>query len=138
MALSITYTEGVEKSVAPDSDELEELWLGYYRSIFNPARSKDQNDADRDAQEVLEKPTRGGNHRRAHHRQWRAGASHDGRACSDRSSPCHAMLTLKHLTQMSEMEALGVRVNEDGLESGVNHCEDLFAEFSKLFEQGPV
>ena len=37
---SITYTEGVEKSVAPDSDELEELWLGYYRSIFNPARLK--------------------------------------------------------------------------------------------------
>ena len=36
----ITYTEGVEKSVAPDSDELEELWLGYYRSIFNPARLK--------------------------------------------------------------------------------------------------
>ena len=37
---NITYTEGVEKSVAPDSDELEELWLGYYRSIFNPARLK--------------------------------------------------------------------------------------------------
>ncbi len=36
----ITYTDGVEKSVAPDSDELEELWLGYYRSIFNPARLK--------------------------------------------------------------------------------------------------
>ena len=38
--IQITYTEGVEKSVAPDSDELEELWLGYYRSIFNPARLK--------------------------------------------------------------------------------------------------
>ena len=38
--IHITYTEGVEKSVAPDSDELEELWLGYYRSIFNPARLK--------------------------------------------------------------------------------------------------
>ena len=37
---SITYTEGVEKSSAPDGDELEELWRGYYRSIFNPARLK--------------------------------------------------------------------------------------------------
>ena len=36
----ISYTEGVDKSQAPDGDELEELWRGYYRSIFNPARVK--------------------------------------------------------------------------------------------------
>ena len=36
----ISYTDGVEKRMAPDGDELEELWLAYYRSIFNPARLK--------------------------------------------------------------------------------------------------
>ena len=36
----IRYTEGVDKSKAPEGDELEELWRGYYRSIFNPARLK--------------------------------------------------------------------------------------------------
>jgi uracil-DNA glycosylase len=36
----ITFTPGVSKSQAPDADELEELWLGYYSSIFNPARLK--------------------------------------------------------------------------------------------------
>lgn len=37
---SISYTKGVDQSHAPDADELEELWRGYYRSIFNPARVK--------------------------------------------------------------------------------------------------
>lgn len=36
----ITYTGGVDQKAAPDEDELEELWRGYYRSIFNPARLK--------------------------------------------------------------------------------------------------
>ena len=36
----IRFTEGVNKSKAPEGDELEELWRGYYRSIFNPARLK--------------------------------------------------------------------------------------------------
>lgn len=36
----ITYTAGVDQSAAPEGDELEELWRGYYRSIFNPARLK--------------------------------------------------------------------------------------------------
>ncbi len=36
----ISYTEGVDQSHAPEGDELEELWKGYYRSIFNPARVK--------------------------------------------------------------------------------------------------
>lgn len=36
----ISYTAGVEKEMAPKGDELEELWRGYYRSIFNPARLK--------------------------------------------------------------------------------------------------
>lgn len=36
----ITYTDGVDQAAAPDADELEELWRGYYRSIFNPARLK--------------------------------------------------------------------------------------------------
>lgn len=37
---TLHVTEGVAKDAAPDSDTLEELWLGYYRSIFNPARLK--------------------------------------------------------------------------------------------------
>jgi uracil-DNA glycosylase len=28
------------RAQAPDADDIEELWLGYYRSIFNPARLK--------------------------------------------------------------------------------------------------
>ncbi|MBT8043781.1 MAG: TIGR03915 family putative DNA repair protein [Verrucomicrobiae bacterium] len=36
----IRYSEGVQKSLAPDGDELEEYWLRYYRSTFNPARVK--------------------------------------------------------------------------------------------------
>jgi DNA polymerase len=34
------FTEGVDKSHAPDSDTLDDLWRTYYRSIFNPARLK--------------------------------------------------------------------------------------------------
>lgn len=34
------FTEGVSSREAPDEDALEELWRGYYRSIFNPARLK--------------------------------------------------------------------------------------------------
>ncbi|MFK7912250.1 MAG: TIGR03915 family putative DNA repair protein [Akkermansiaceae bacterium] len=37
---SIHHTDGVDQSQAPEGDELEELWRGYYRSIFNPARLK--------------------------------------------------------------------------------------------------
>jgi len=36
----LQFTPGVPRSEAPDGDALEELWLGYYRSIFNPARLK--------------------------------------------------------------------------------------------------
>lgn len=37
---ALTYGAGVERSEAPDSDQLEELWKTYYASIFNPARIK--------------------------------------------------------------------------------------------------
>jgi DNA polymerase len=36
----IDFTEGVQKSRAPDSDSLDGLWKTYYRNIFNPARLK--------------------------------------------------------------------------------------------------
>lgn len=36
----ITFTEGVDQSQAPNEDALDDLWRGYYRSIFNPARLK--------------------------------------------------------------------------------------------------
>lgn len=34
------FTGGVPRGAAPDSDQLDELWRSYYRSIFNPARVK--------------------------------------------------------------------------------------------------
>lgn len=34
------FTPGVDRNAAPDGDELEELWRGYYKSIFNPSRLK--------------------------------------------------------------------------------------------------
>jgi DNA polymerase len=34
----LLYGPGAPRSAAPESDELEELFLTYYRSIFNPAR----------------------------------------------------------------------------------------------------
>jgi DNA polymerase len=37
---SLHYTPGVPRDAAPDEDALDELWRGYYRSIFNPARLK--------------------------------------------------------------------------------------------------
>ncbi len=36
----VTFTPGVAKSMAPSEDRLEETWLTYYASIFNPARLK--------------------------------------------------------------------------------------------------
>lgn len=36
----VHFTDGVDQSQAPSKDQLESLWLGYYRSIFNPARLK--------------------------------------------------------------------------------------------------
>jgi probable DNA metabolism protein len=36
----VTFTIGVAKSEAPTEDRLEETWLRYYASIFNPARLK--------------------------------------------------------------------------------------------------
>jgi probable DNA metabolism protein len=37
---SLHFTPGVPRDAAPDDDALDELWRGYYRSIFNPARLK--------------------------------------------------------------------------------------------------
>ncbi len=37
---AITITAGVNKASAPSEDRLEETWLAYYASIFNPARLK--------------------------------------------------------------------------------------------------
>ena len=37
---SLHYHAGVPNSEAPQDDELEQLWLTYYGSIFNPARVK--------------------------------------------------------------------------------------------------
>lgn len=36
----LSYTPGVPKSEAPDSDAMENLWRTYYGHIFNPARVK--------------------------------------------------------------------------------------------------
>ena len=36
----LRFTEGAQRSDAPSGDELEDLWRGYFRSIFNPARLK--------------------------------------------------------------------------------------------------
>ena len=36
----LTFSEPVERRAAPSSDEIEDFWLMYYRSIFNPFRLK--------------------------------------------------------------------------------------------------
>lgn len=36
----LSYFEGVDRSAAPTSDQLEDLWRTYYANIFNPARIK--------------------------------------------------------------------------------------------------
>ncbi|NOT48938.1 MAG: DUF4130 domain-containing protein [Acidobacteria bacterium] len=36
----LTFSPAVEKSMAPAADEMEDFWLLYYRSIFNPFRLK--------------------------------------------------------------------------------------------------
>jgi DNA polymerase len=36
----LRFERGVPRSAAPNADELEQLWKGYYRAIFNPARIK--------------------------------------------------------------------------------------------------
>lgn len=36
----LSFSQPANKSMAPDSDEMEDLWLLYYRSIFNPFRLK--------------------------------------------------------------------------------------------------
>jgi probable DNA metabolism protein len=38
--LDLRFTEGVDRSQAPSEDRVERLWLTYYKSIFNPARTK--------------------------------------------------------------------------------------------------
>ncbi|MBI5130714.1 MAG: UdgX family uracil-DNA binding protein [Rhodopseudomonas palustris] len=37
---AVAFSPGVAKSMAPSDDRLEETWLTYYASIFNPARLK--------------------------------------------------------------------------------------------------
>jgi DNA polymerase len=37
---AVSFTPGVDKAEAPTEDRLEETWLRYYASIFNPARLK--------------------------------------------------------------------------------------------------
>jgi uracil-DNA glycosylase len=37
---AVTVTAGVSKAEAPSEDRLEQTWLSYYASIFNPARLK--------------------------------------------------------------------------------------------------
>lgn len=36
----VWFSAGVDRRLAPESDELEQAWRVYYRSIFNPARVK--------------------------------------------------------------------------------------------------
>ncbi len=36
----LQFSDGVQKSIAPSSDELDDYWRTYYASIFNPARLK--------------------------------------------------------------------------------------------------
>ncbi|HSI35911.1 MAG TPA: UdgX family uracil-DNA binding protein [Tepidisphaeraceae bacterium] len=36
----LTFSPGVDPSLAPQQDDLEQLWGDYYRNIFNPARIK--------------------------------------------------------------------------------------------------
>ncbi len=36
----LSFTAGVPRSEAPDSDQMEDLWRTYYANIFNPARVK--------------------------------------------------------------------------------------------------
>lgn len=36
----LRFGPGIDREAAPQGDELEELWLSYYSSIFNPARVK--------------------------------------------------------------------------------------------------
>jgi DNA polymerase len=37
---AVSFTPGVNRAEAPSEDRLEEMWLTYYASIFNPARLK--------------------------------------------------------------------------------------------------
>lgn len=37
---SLTLQDNPDKSLWPDNDKVEEYWLTYYASIFNPARPK--------------------------------------------------------------------------------------------------
>lgn len=37
---TLTFSPPVDRSAAPGADEMEDLWLLYYRSIFNPFRLK--------------------------------------------------------------------------------------------------
>ncbi len=37
---NLTFSEAVDRGAAPAFDEIEEFWLMYYRSIFNPFRLK--------------------------------------------------------------------------------------------------
>lgn len=37
---NLTFSPAVEKSAAPNADEMEDFWLLYYKSIFNPFRLK--------------------------------------------------------------------------------------------------
>jgi probable DNA metabolism protein len=34
----LSFTEGVDRSAAPDGDVLEDMWRTYYANVFNPAR----------------------------------------------------------------------------------------------------
>jgi probable DNA metabolism protein len=36
----VTFSPGVERSAAPQKDEMERMWITYYSHIFNPARLK--------------------------------------------------------------------------------------------------
>lgn len=38
----LVMTQGVDKKMAPDGDDFENLWLTYYKNIFNPARLKEK------------------------------------------------------------------------------------------------
>lgn len=38
--VSVSFSPGVDKSLAPTNDDVEPLWVAYYSNIFNPARLK--------------------------------------------------------------------------------------------------
>ena len=133
------FSNGVDKSAAPQGDELEQAWRTYYRNIFNPARLKIRAMQSEMPQKywknlpeasVINELLRDAN-RRVHHMQVNVKTSDDLHCGPRPQSPAQTLAAQTTTAPTGSLEQLALRAE------GCRNCELWKHTTQTVFGQGP-